>query len=66
MDRIVRISEQALIEALKLPVQERLRQANAAFRLYHALHRPYAKPEFRAGEVTRAVPPAGGGNGLRA
>jgi len=65
MDRIVKISEQALSVALKLPAQERLRQANAAFRLYHPLHRPYAKPTFRAGEGLEGAPPGEEENRLR-
>ncbi len=44
MERIIKFDERALEEALKLTPQERLRQANAAFRLYYSLHHPYEKP----------------------
>ena len=44
MDRIVRIDASELEHSLRLEPLERLRQANAAFRLYHALHKPHARP----------------------
>jgi len=53
MDRIIRIDERALDEALKLTPQERIRQANSAFRLYHSLHHPYDKPQI--GETDNPV-----------
>ena len=46
MERIIRIDDQALEDALKLTPQERLRQANAAFRLYYSLHHPYDTPKI--------------------
>jgi hypothetical protein len=48
MDRVIRFDDDDLEWSLKLSTQDRLRQANAAFRLYHALHRPFEKP-FRHG-----------------
>lgn len=47
MDRVVRIKPEDLEHSLGLPPQERIRQANAAYRLYLALHQPYAKPWHR-------------------
>jgi hypothetical protein len=44
MDRVVHIKDEELAWYAALDPSERLRQANAAFRLYHALHRPYPKP----------------------
>ena len=51
MDRIINIDEQALEEALKLTPQERIRQANAAFRLYYSLHHPYEKPQIGGTDI---------------
>jgi hypothetical protein len=48
MDRVIRIDAEDLDSALALSPADRLRQANAAFRLFHALHRPYERP-FRRG-----------------
>ena len=50
MDRVITISTQDLEHALRLSHEDRLRQANAAFRLYHALHHPYDRPWARAGD----------------
>jgi hypothetical protein len=47
MDRVIRIEPEALAFSLSLSVADRLRQANAAFRLFHALHRPYERPFVR-------------------
>jgi hypothetical protein len=47
MDRVVRFKVEDLDRSLRLSPEDRLRQANAAFRLYHAIHRPYAKPWLR-------------------
>ena len=47
MERAISITPDDLDFFLKLSVEDRLRQANAAFRLYHELHRPYARPFHR-------------------
>lgn len=47
MDRVIRFDSDDLEGAPALAPEERLRQANAAFRLYHALHHPYANPFFK-------------------
>lgn len=47
MDRVIRIKESDLEFAARLSPEERLRQANAAFRLYHALHDPFSQPILR-------------------
>lgn len=47
MDRAIQFDDDDLEAALRLSVEDRLRQANAAFRLFHELHRPYAKPFHR-------------------
>jgi|RhiMetdeSRZDD1v2_1073273.scaffolds.fasta_scaffold834275_2 hypothetical protein len=39
-----RIDPELLAWAGQLSPEDRLRQANAAFRLYHALHHPFARP----------------------
>ena len=44
MDRVIRIDPELLRAAQRLTPEERLRQANAAFRLYHQLHQPFARP----------------------
>ncbi len=44
MDRVVHIDSELLAWASALTPEERLRQANAAFRLFHHLHRPFSKP----------------------
>ena len=46
--RLVQIDPDLLAWASQLSPEDRLRQANAAFRLYYALHRPFARP-FWAG-----------------
>jgi hypothetical protein len=46
-DRVIRIDPELLEWSLTLTAEQRLRQANAAFRLYHEIHRPYAKPFVR-------------------
>jgi len=62
MDRIIRIDDESLKESLKLTPQDRLRQANAAFRLYHSLHHPYEKASISSGE-TLIVHDSKGGEG---
>lgn len=47
MDRTVRIDPEELEWSLSLSAAERIRQANAAFRLFHALHAPFAQPVAR-------------------
>ncbi|MGQ0723461.1 MAG: hypothetical protein ACT4PE_18080 [Candidatus Eiseniibacteriota bacterium] len=47
MDRVIRIDPELLNWSLSLTPEQRLRQANAAFRLYHELHRPFARPFHR-------------------
>ena len=59
MDRVIRIDERALEEALRLTPQERIRQANAAFKLYHALHHPYAKPSMMGADNPDDLPKPG-------
>ncbi len=44
VERIIRIDGRELERSLALTPEDRLRQANAAFRLYHELHRPYERP----------------------
>lgn len=48
MDRVVTVNHEDLEWACRLSPEDRLRQANAAFRLYHALHRPFEKPSWRS------------------
>ena len=43
---MIRFNDEDLRQALTLSAEDRLRQANAAFRLYLALHRPYARPRL--------------------
>ena len=45
--RVIRLDCDDLDASLQLPPAERLRQANAAFRLYHALHHPFDRPFAR-------------------
>jgi hypothetical protein len=45
MERVIKLDADDLAWGLSLSPQDRLRQANAAFRLYHAVHRPFARPE---------------------
>jgi hypothetical protein len=47
MERVVRIDHDQLEASLLLTPQDRLRQADAAFRLFHLLHRPFARPFVR-------------------
>ncbi len=47
MGRIIRIDPGQLEWGRALGVENRLRQANAAFRLFHALHRPFERPFHR-------------------
>jgi hypothetical protein len=47
MERIVRVDRELLDFALTLSPEDRLRQADAAFRLFEHLHRPYARPFVR-------------------
>jgi|GEM_PF-3954625 len=44
LSRTVRIDSELLALASQLTEEDRLRQGNAAFRLYHALHHPFARP----------------------
>ena len=43
MDRVIRIDHDELSSWLALTPQDRLRQADAAFRLFHSVHRPFAR-----------------------
>ena len=47
MERVISISPEELRAWQWSSPQDRLRQANAAFRLFHALHRPFMKPFVR-------------------
>jgi len=47
MERVIRINTDELDAWLVLTPQDRLRQADAAFRLFHNLHRPFARPFAR-------------------
>lgn len=47
MERTLRVNDDELDWALTLRAEDRLRQANAAFRLFHALHRPFERPFHR-------------------
>jgi hypothetical protein len=47
MNRVIRIDRELLDWSLSLTPEQRLRQADAAFRLYHELHRPFARPFHR-------------------
>ena len=49
--RIIRIEPSELEHSLRLSPEERLRQANAAFRLFHDIHRPFEKPFVRGFET---------------
>jgi hypothetical protein len=42
----VRIEPELLAWGAELSLEDRLRQANAAFRLYHSLHHPFARPLY--------------------
>ncbi len=44
MRRAIEIPEDLIEFSLTLRPEDRLRQANAAFRLFHALHNPFARP----------------------
>jgi hypothetical protein len=48
MERVIHIDPELLAWSLTLSPEQRLRQANAAFRLYHHLHRPFEKPFVRS------------------
>ena len=47
MDRVVHIEPDDLEGWVRLSPQDRLRQANATFRLFHHLHRPFERPFVR-------------------
>jgi hypothetical protein len=47
MDRVIRLDDDDLEWSLRLSPQDRLRQANAAFRLALELQRPFARPFWR-------------------
>jgi hypothetical protein len=47
MEPFPRIDDDLLRWSASLTPQQRLRQANAAFRLFHERHRPFSKPFFR-------------------
>ena len=47
MERVVRIELDEIEAWKRLSAQDRLRQANAAFRLFHHLHRPFERPSVR-------------------
>lgn len=47
MNRVIRFDPEILAWARTLTPEDRLRQASAAFRLYHALHRPFETPFSR-------------------
>ena len=47
MDQADRYEPELLDWWSSLSVEDRIRQANAAFRLCHALHHPFAKPFYR-------------------
>jgi hypothetical protein len=47
MNRVIRIDADLLEWSLSLTPEQRLRQAEAAFRLYHQWHRPYARAFHR-------------------
>ncbi len=47
MERVIRINTDDLDTWGALTAQDRLRQADAAFRLFHELHRPFAHPFAR-------------------
>lgn len=48
MERVIRFKDEDLDWAARLTPESRLALANCAFRLYHELHRPFAKPFTRA------------------
>jgi len=48
MKRVIRIKEEDLEWAVRLAPESRLELANCAFRLYHDLHHPFAKPFTKA------------------
>jgi hypothetical protein len=47
MRRPHRIDPELLAWSSSLSVEQRIRQADAAFRLFHALHRPFERPFVR-------------------
>ncbi|MEW6040001.1 MAG: hypothetical protein AB1633_00580 [Elusimicrobiota bacterium] len=47
LKKVCKIHIDDLSEALKVTPQQRLREANCAFRLYLSLHNPYAKPGYK-------------------
>lgn len=47
MERVIRFDPNELIQWQELSPADRLRQADAAFRLFLAVHRPFAKPSYR-------------------
>jgi hypothetical protein len=44
MERIFKINKNELNKFVSLTPQQRLKQANCAFRLYYSIHHPYSKP----------------------
>lgn len=48
MERVIRIKDEDLEWAARLTPESRLELANCAFRLYHDLHQPFAKPFTKA------------------
>jgi len=51
MKRAIRFKAEDLDWAARMTPEARLELANCAFRLYHDLHRPFAKPFTRAFET---------------
>ncbi len=47
MERVIYVDPDELEAWARSTPQDRLRQANAAFRLFHSLHQPFAKPFVR-------------------
>jgi hypothetical protein len=47
MQRVIRLKQEDLEWAARTTPESRLSQANCAFRLFHELHQPFAKPFVR-------------------
>lgn len=47
MERVIHFDADDIKAARSTTFEQRIRQANAAFRLFHALHKPYKKPFVR-------------------
>jgi hypothetical protein len=65
MRSLARVDEELLRWSVRLPAEERLRQANAAFRLQNALHGASPRPLFRSFDTIEEHRRFAEENGLR-